>query len=535
MKKYLFSLVLISIIALGFFLRFWKLGYAPAGLYLDEAGQGYNAYSILKTGRDEFGMPFPAAFRSFNDFKTPVYVYLIAPLIPVFGLNTFSIRFPSFFFSVLTLPLLYFLVKQLNPRPARPAGGSTIYNLPSIATLLLAISPWHILFGRTNFECNVALFLLLLAYYLFLLALKKPWLLVVSAIFFAVALPAYHSERILVPLILLYLTVKYFKIITSPQYLKFSLLSLVIGILISIPTIRIISTPGFLARVSTLSIFGGTSWGPLEWPSLYLSYFSPRYLFWLGDSGPRSSFLDLSVLYLWQLPFFLHGLYLLFNSKTSSSLKQFIVLMLIISPIPASLTRDPFSTIRALPLVIPLNIICALSITKLWGKISSTSTKVILTVSVLFYSLLKLYSSGYLLNEYYRAAYWDYGWQQVAKVINNELDPNLPIVVDNARNEPYSQLLVFLKPDPTIYQKENFEVSNQDYYTYMSRNTTKKIGRLTTRGINWVKDTKISQYLIGDGLAISFQQIKDNNLTLIKEINYPDGSPAYRITKTNPL
>lgn len=529
MKKYILPVTLFLIVLLGIFLRFWKLGLAPAGLYLDEAGQGYSAYSILKTGKDEFGVPFPAAFRSFNDFKTPIYIYLIAPFIPIFGLNTFSIRFPSFFFSILTLPLLYFLIKRLDPNPR-----STIYHLPSIATLLLAISPWHILFGRTNFECNVALFLLLFAYYLFHLALEKPPFLILSAFFFAVALPAYHSQRILVPLVLLYLFIKHYQALVSPKYLKFSLLSLLIGIIISIPTIQIISTPGFLARVSTLSIFGGTSWGILEWPSLYLSYFSPRYLFWLGDSGPRSSFPNLSVFYLWQLPFYLHGLYLLFNQKISPNLKQFIILFLLISPIPASLTRDPFSTIRALPLVIPITILCALSITNLWEKIRLQILKYLITIAVLIYSLLKLYSSGYLLNEYYRAQYWDYGWEQVSDVIKNDLDSLLPVVVDNARNEPYSQLLVFLKPDPVTYQKENFEVSSDNYYTYMGRNTTKKIGNLTTRGINWVSDTKVSQYLIGDSLAISLQQIKDNHLTLIKQINYPDGSPAYRITKTNP-
>jgi hypothetical protein len=68
----------------------------------------------------------------------------------------------------------------------------------------------------------------------------------------------------------------------------------------------------------------------------------------------------------------------------------------------------------------------------------------------------------------------------------------------------------------------------------MGRNTNKKIGNVITRGINWTEDKKIDQYLIGDYLAISPEQIKDNNLTLVKQINYPDGSPAYRIVKTRP-
>ena len=529
MKKYFFVIGLVLAIILGFVIRFYKFGQAPGGLYLDEAGQGYSAYSILKTGKDEFGMPFPAAFRSFNDFKTPVYIYLIVPLIPIFGLNKFSIRLPSFIFSILTLPLLYFLILKLTDN----SNKSKKFAL--IATFFLAISPWHVLFGRTNFECNVALFLLLFAYYIFQFALQKPLYLIISAVFFSVALPAYHSERILIPIIVVFLFVKYFKILTSPRYIKYLLISLLLAIIILVPTIKIITTPGFLARASVLSIFSSkNSWGAKEWPSLYLSYFSPRYLFWLGDSGPRSSYPGLSVFYLWQLPLYLHGLYLLFNRKISSKLKIFVFLLLIISPIPASLTRDPFSTIRALPLVIPIILICSLSANDILDRLSGYKAKLVIVMAIFTYSVLKLYSSGYILNEYYRASYWDYGWEQVTDVIKQQLDPKLPIVVDNARNEPYSQLLVFLKADPAKYQAENFEVNNQDYYSYMGRNTTKKIGNITTRGINWTEDKKIDQYLIGDSLAISAQQIKDNKLILIKQINYPDGSPAFNIVKTKP-
>ena len=43
---------LIPILLLAAFLRFYKLGQVPSGFVNDEAAFGYNAYSILKTGRD---------------------------------------------------------------------------------------------------------------------------------------------------------------------------------------------------------------------------------------------------------------------------------------------------------------------------------------------------------------------------------------------------------------------------------------------------------------------------------------------------
>lgn len=150
-KRLFAGLLLLLIVILGAGIRFYMLGKVPAGLYLDEAAQGYSAFSILKTGKDEFGMPLPVIFRSFTDFKTPVYIYLITPLIPIFGLTAFTVRFPSFFFSVLTFPLLFLLILRI-------ADKRKALTLGLLSTFLLAISPWHTLFGRTNFECNVALF-----------------------------------------------------------------------------------------------------------------------------------------------------------------------------------------------------------------------------------------------------------------------------------------------------------------------------------------------------------------------------------------
>ena len=137
------------------------------------------------------------------------------------------------------------------------------------------------------------------------------------------------------------------------------------------------------------------------------------------------------------------------------------------------------------------------------------------------------------MNEYYNAKAWDFGWQQVASEIVN-LHTNLPIVVDNARGNAYPQLAFFLKYDPEKYQKENFEVPLSQYYTNLYENPTKHVGNIVTRPIDWQKDLFINEYLIGDELGISLQQISDHKLTLVAQINYPNGTPAYRIVRTNP-
>jgi 4-amino-4-deoxy-L-arabinose transferase-like glycosyltransferase len=553
-KKITTLISLTLIVALGIVTRFYLLGKAPAGLYLDEAAQGYNAYSILKTGKDEFGKSFPIVFRSFADFKTPIYIYLIVPLIPIFDLTAFTVRFPSFFFSVLTIPLLYLLIKELSPKKLLEIRNSSL-DIGVIATAMIAISPWHILFGRTNFECNVALFFLLVAIYLFYRALKRPPLLILSALFFALTIPAYHSQRVIVPLVLLLLFIRHRRILFSTSHRRSALIGLVAGLLLSWPTLSIMTTPGFLARAATLNIFtqvpsGSLAWyqGPVSWLvnapwylsvkeffSLYLSYFSPRNLFLLGDYGPRSSFPDLATLFTWQFPFYLYGLYRLVIEKKLGELRFLMLSLLLISPLPAAVTRDPFTTIRALPMVIPLSFIISLGLIRFYQLLLPIFRKFALSIFavILVYSLANLYSSAIVLNEHFRARYWDYGWRQVVNRLN-ALDPDLPVVVDSARSEAYSQILFFTKFDPARYQRENFEVPLSEYYHNLDRNLEKNIGRITVRGIHWKPDLAIEQYLVGDYLAISLEQIKNNHLTLIEEIDYPDGSVAYRIVKTNP-
>ena len=270
-------------------------------------------------------------------------------------------------------------------------------------------------------------------------------------------------------------------------------------------------------------------------------------MFILGDSGLRSSFPDLSTFFLWQFPFYLYGLFKIIKNKDLGELRFITISMLLFSPLPAAVTRDPYSTIRSLQMVIPLLIIISLGIIESYQMLKKyiilrlklmkmsfyVFTAFFISVAVVTYSFARLYSSVIILNEYYRAEEWNYGFEQIAATIQ-KLDQNFPVVVDNSRTEPYSQLLFFMKFDPETYQKENFEVSLSEYYTNMGRNKTKRIGRIVTRPIDWEKDLSVEQYLVGDSLSISYEQIERHNLNLINEIKFPDGRVAFLVVKTNP-
>lgn len=141
-------LLLGIIVVLAFFLRFYKITQIPPALNWDEASIGYNAYSILKTGRDEWNRPFPLHFKSYGEYKLPAQIYASIPGIAAFGLNELGVRITPVVYGTLTVVLLYFLTKALF--------GSELVALT--ASLLLAISPWHIQLTRASFESSFSVF-----------------------------------------------------------------------------------------------------------------------------------------------------------------------------------------------------------------------------------------------------------------------------------------------------------------------------------------------------------------------------------------
>jgi len=522
-KKQWFILILILI--LGIIFRFWELGKTPKGFYLDEAALGYNAYSIMETGKDEFGKPWPLLFRSFGDFKAPIYVYLLIPIYKIFGMTIWSTRLLSAIAGVIFLWFAFWLVKNVSQK----------INLALITTLLLAISPWEIIFSRTSYETNLALMFLTISLWAFYKFKQNKKYLILAAVMAVLAFLSYHSERVIVPLIFLVLFIKERKNILDKKNIKILIGSLILGFLLILPTVKLMTTPGFLSRLNSLSILSNkveTGRSKLkEVSSLYTSYFSPRYLFGLGDPGPRSSYPDLAPFLFWELPFWLTGIIWLFKKTNieEKEIKFLIMVMIIISPIPASITKDPFSSIRALPLVLPLTILMAVGVDKFLGKYKKIG--LIIFLGLLIWSSGKIYFSVFKFNDYFRGYAWEEGIKEMIDKIKNE---KLPIVVDNARGEIYSQILFFTKTDPKEYQKNNFEVNMSDYYLNMNRNKNKVIGNIELRNINLTEDIYKDLILVGDYLSIDEKQIKEHCLSPIFEIRDREGKIIFRGVRTNP-
>src|SRR5260370_31556544 len=144
--------LLFIIVFIAALLRLWGLGNIPPSPVWVEVALGYNAYSIMQTGRDEYGKQFPVVLQSFDDYKPALYTYLTIPSVALFGLNTFAVRLPSAIFGILTVLAVYFLVMELFDKwePKNWKNAPSILAL--ITSLLVTISPWHIQFSRVAFE-----------------------------------------------------------------------------------------------------------------------------------------------------------------------------------------------------------------------------------------------------------------------------------------------------------------------------------------------------------------------------------------------
>ena len=125
---------ILAVLLLGsVFLRFYKLGSIPQGLNIDEASYGYDAYSLLKTGKDQWGHSWPKVFYSFGDYKPPGLTYLIYLILQFISLSTLAVRLPS---AIAGLGILFITIKTLNLLFLKQFK----YNLWLV--IILATSPW---------------------------------------------------------------------------------------------------------------------------------------------------------------------------------------------------------------------------------------------------------------------------------------------------------------------------------------------------------------------------------------------------------
>ena len=199
-KRVLTFLVIIILAAL---LRLYNLNSVPLGFSEDEASTGYNAFSILKTAKDETGKFLPLTFESFGDYKLPVPVYLTVPFIAVLGLNELAVRLVPALFGILTILLIFLLTQKLFKNQ----------NVSLISAFLLAVSPWHVQLSRFGLAEILTMNLILIEL-VFLFSVSKYRLLSITITLVALLLTS-PIAWVSLPLLFIWC---YFNLKSLPKY-----------------------------------------------------------------------------------------------------------------------------------------------------------------------------------------------------------------------------------------------------------------------------------------------------------------------------
>lgn len=474
-KKRLF-IVLGFILLLAGFLRFYQLGINPPSLTWDEVAWGYNAYSLGIDGRDEFGKLLPLTYlESFGDFKPPLYAYLTVIPVKIFGLTEFAVRFASAFFGTLTVLITFFLTKRIFYRSPHAISVALV------SAFVMSISPWHINLSRAAFEANVATFFLVTGVWLFLAALQDGrWFLPLSATSFALSMYTFNTARIVAPLLVILLAIGFRKQLFAKKKTVF--VSVLLGAMLLLPALPFLLSPQAGLRFKEVNIFSdvnivkranqqiendnGVFWSSVlhnrrvfyakEYLKHYLDNLSPSFLFIKGDGNPKFSTRDVGQLYIWDLPFLIVGLVLLFRKREGSW--WIIPIWLLIGIAPAAVARETPHALRIEATIPTFQILIAYGFVYtifLNEVIVSKRLRFYLMNGVLLLLLLNFlyYFHGY--HAHYSRAYsgeWQYGYKDSIAYVQMEKDRYDAIFITDALGRPYVYYAFYTKEDPKSFR-----------------------------------------------------------------------------------
>lgn len=515
MRDRLYLLTLVLIFFLAFILRFYKLGSIPRGLQQDETSIGYNAYSILKTGKDEYGMSYPLYFKAFGEYKLPGYIYLSVIPISIFGLTEFAVRLPSAFFGSLTVIAFYFLLREILDREQK--------DIALIGTLLLAINPWHIHFSRGAFEVTVALFFLTLGTLSFFWVLRKNMLYgMLSGICFALSIYTYTISRLFVPCLIVLLFYLYRKKINTEQR-RSLLLFLVTTLFLLLPFfLTLFSRGGFSSSSGTLIFSSAAVKAPLlEYRSYFLdepvlvtkvlfnffvltgfqyvknifSYFSADFFFLSGSYHGNHGIGNVGMFYVFELPTMLLGI---FYAITKHKKYQLFFCWAILSVLIASLTREAPQATRSFYLTIPLSFFSALGVYHVLMLLKNIQRSYIRIFLCNFIAIFVLYNIIYYFSSYYVRfpIFYAKAWRASDKVTTEYLvsqgDAYQQILIDSDAGFLYTSYLFYSKYPPELFQKtvKRLPDDREGFSKVIS------FGKFTYKTMDWSKDYQKKNELI---------------------------------------
>ena len=240
--------VLLAILLVAAAFRFYQLGEIPPGLTHDEADHGMDAVAILNGARP--------VYETVGYGREPLYDYVVAALMPVFGQNYLALRLTSALAGLLLIVVMHLWVR-------RAFGAPTAL----LTSTLLAVSFWAVSTDRQALRSALLPALFSASVYFAWRALatsirairariRVNWLNYgMAGLFMGLSLYTYMAARVLPGV---YVLLWFYLLVFHRQVWKQNRLGIVIvvalGIGLSLPMFAYLAAnPGSEARLSQLS------------------------------------------------------------------------------------------------------------------------------------------------------------------------------------------------------------------------------------------------------------------------------------------
>ena len=510
---------------------------------------GYQAYSLINTGKDYFGTVLPLFPHSFAEFRTPLIIYSTTPTVSILGLSPLAIRLPQVIWGLIGIFAVYYLAKQIYPKAA------------IFSALSLGLAPWGLVYSRIGFEVVILSTLITLAIGTLVKSLNNPRLLPLSALFFGLSLYSYSTAKLFIPIfIFIALIIFVINKITIPK--KYILSSIILLSIFSVPlyydsvfgnnagrflNVSILTDPvaadevnqqRFESAVSRISGPAQVGLSPTvidkalfnrpanllnKFMGNYLSAFSTDFLFTKGDPQTRhspskelfgqfhvSEFIPLIV-----------GMILLI--KLQPKYKYLIIAWILLSPVASSLTRDGSMHASRLILLFPvLSLIIGIGFYRIFRY---QKLVFILLLGFYFYNVFNF--MGFYLTRYKleSAQSFDYGFEQIMQIANIESKKYNRVFVDVGSNNSGLMAYIFTSLRPDKIQKmhplHTTEISD-GISGYVFGNIV--VTQSGTR--HWTKAKLPENSLI---ISQSNQPLLGSDIKPTETIFYPDKTPAFFI------
>jgi len=486
-------------LVLSLVIRVIFLSHFPPSLNWDEASLGYNAFSLLKTGHDEWGIALPSIFRAFGDYKLPGYVYFSVLPTAILGLNSPSTRISSVIFGIVLVLSTFLLAGK----------KSSLW-----AALIATFSPWSWFLSRIALEANVAAGIFSLGMVLYFTSFSS----ILTTLFLTLPVWVYNSYRVFVPLILIPLWI-----------INRKRISLITALVILLPMFSQMFLASGQARYKWVSIIDSGAIGQIIdlrnsskfiYPNLfynrytffvfqfsknYINHFSPQFLFTSGSTNYQFNIPNQGLIYLIFAPFFYWGIFELFKERNQKT-AQILLSWLLIAPIASSITKDSPHVLRSITFLPLPFILIAHQLSKIKTKLLLLLLSLVFLVSgINYFNSLIEYSSKYSWS-------WQYGYSQLVSYVSQHQGSFDQVIITKKYGEPHIFFLYYQKINPFTYRFD----ANLDRYFRSDWYWVDSFSKY--RFVNDWEFSKITAQLNPDlkYLLVSSQPISATHLTDIK-------------------